>query len=980
VSDEGRKYWPITRTWAVRSKNSERDIATTDELSNVPVCFLLGSAGLGKTYETGRLAEIDRACGRNPIVVRLAELAQSATELGTRLEGLSKRLTAETVVYLNALDEIMLPVPSAAVVVGRWIRESLLPTGAWLRISCRSAVWPAILQTELHRIYPDAVTAILQPLSLRDIEIAAASEHLDGKAFLNAVKDASAESLAEQPLTLKVLLRIQCDEGILPNRRVDLFNRGVEILSREREDRVEAGAPAPDVPRLIDAAERLACFALLSGLETMAVEERAHTLSISELANLPRGGVDESLVRTLTRSALVDSNEPRQFRFAHRQFVEFLAGRRIASLLPHQVKALLASGLGWRSGVPGPLRETAAFAAMHSDAVADWLAECDPEVIGLSDVADDGLRRRATLNLLELFQRHALTAVQIWRTDLDVNGFRYAGAEDDLRPVLRERGPGAEDVLECALKLIADWQLVTMSEDLADLALDPTALGGVLDLLDNIPDDRLDNELIDAVTTHRVPEDRISRTAEFVLRRTGEAGLAAFATLVTGDTSGNLDAVAIRAAAALMTHVTRDGWEHVQAFLRSRPDLTRKVLEEGFHRERFLFSTAGERTGPASMAPEQLGELLCLLLETFPPENDPQHDDAHWVSPDDSARTERSQLISWLSEQQTPEAVATLRYVEQGLGDRYPWLRSARVTSERRFRLAQWRPLEPKTLVEILDAREKRLIRSDVDALDAVVEAIDSYARRLRQDRLGDLDDFWNRPNRGRPTPKDEQRASEKVCGAVRDYLREYAVTADREVQIVRRLTPAKAGGAPGSRPDVLCRVPASGTVTDAPIAVPLEVKLSFNPQARSGLQDQLAGRYIPQVAATGGVFVLVWMDAPRLSAAYRPLWPGLADARQDLGRLAEEENAKAGGTTEVRVAFIDASLPAAGSPARSRERKGPKTVSGTRTRPQTRKAPKTSRRAGKTHAPTSETKRRNRPGVSPKTRRRSTRGRKRTR
>jgi hypothetical protein len=40
---------------------------------------------------------------------------------------------------------------------------------------------------------------------------------------------------------------------------------------------------------LIDAAERLACFALLTGLETMAVEEHAGTLSTNQLANLPPG-------------------------------------------------------------------------------------------------------------------------------------------------------------------------------------------------------------------------------------------------------------------------------------------------------------------------------------------------------------------------------------------------------------------------------------------------------------------------------------------------------------------------------------------------------------------------------------------------------------------------------------------------------------------------------------------------------------------
>jgi hypothetical protein len=1405
------KRWPILRTWIASIKSKERETVSTADLQRIPICFLLGAAGLGKTHEIACLAEADRAQGKAPVVVRLAELAQSPSELSSRLEKVAKRLTGGSVVYLDALDEVLLPVPSAAVVVGRWIRESLFPTKARLRISCRSAVWPAFLHTELNQVYPDALTALLQPLTLEDVETAARSEGLDGKAFVNAVIEAGAEALAQQPLTLQVLLRIHEQQGAFPHRQLDLFSKGVELLAREREDRLESGTPAPDVPRLIDAAERLACFAILAGSETFAVDEGSDARSIASIVSLPRGGIDESVLRALRRTALIDSSEPRQFRFAHRQFAEFLAGRRIASLLPHQAKSLLASGLGWRTGVPGPLRETAAFAAMHNEPLAEWLAECDPEVIGTSDVADSGLRRRATLNLLNLFRSHALTAVQIWRTDLDVSGFRYAGPEDDLRPLLNERGAGIEDLLECAVKLISEWQLATMSEDLADLVLDPTAplharvsagyaivkfgtstsrtrlkpliaggpddpddelkgvalraiwpahlsaaelfnsatpprrrflmgaysgflmevdrsgfsadghlvealdwlrnyfrqsggllgverfaarvaraalgqlgdlavaqrlaallvaiaakhedsplgsersrrshkdehdepipwtassrralidalvdtgagtevwwvahdtrglldegdfqwllqratdhtlplerrtlyadvarmapwdgrsdnvdawlevrtiepivskipgslfveldspeaaearkwhrriqegarkprrrrlkpppaervrtvleraetddpayffalcreltleefsthygferfvtrtsgwataddsvrqrivasakrvlvaptddpeqirsealtsikgghahavwllldqepssletlgdawwnrwawylvrelhphlhgesddpkrdllrvlyrhtasgvraaaielatgpaegsanaLSGLLDLLEDTPDETLDRQLIDAISTRRVPEDRISQVAEFVLKRTGEAALSAFTALLRPEVSGNSDAIAIRAAAALMTHVTRVGWEYVQAFVRSRPDLAEKVLGEVFHRERFLSANADKKSGPAAMTPEQIGELLCLLLETFPPQKDPQHDGAHWVSPSDSARTARSQLLSWLSDQQTPQAVAALRYVEHRLGDQYPWLRNARVTAERRFRLAQWRPVEPRVVGEILEAREKRLIRSDVDALDAIVEAIEAYARGLRHDHLGDLDDFWNLPSRSRPSPKDEQRASEKIGGAIRDYLREYAVTADREVQVVRRLTPADAGGAPGSKPDVLCRIPAGATTTDTPIAVPLEVKLSFNPQARSGLQDQLVGRYIPQVAATGGVFVLVWMDAARLSSSHRPLWKTLAAAQQELNTLAANEKANTRTTADVRVTFVDASLPTVSTTSSGRQKKAKKSRAVKRPGSR-RRTPKASRATG---------------------------------
>jgi hypothetical protein len=47
-----------------------------------------------------------------------------------------------------------------------------------------------------------------------------------------------------------------------------------------------------------------------------------------------------------------------------------------------------------------------------------------------------------------------------------------------------------------------------------------------------------------------------------------------------------------------------------------------------------------------------------------------------------------------------------------------------------RFVFAEHRPLEPRTIEEILEANEKRLLRSDVDALDAV----EAYGDRLQMD------------------------------------------------------------------------------------------------------------------------------------------------------------------------------------------------------------------------------------------------------
>ena len=153
-----------------------------------------------------------------------------------------------------------------------------------------------------------------------------------------------------------MLISLAQRDGSLPHGRRELYEKAVVVLARETEDRVDWGTPAADVPALLDTAERLACFTLLSGTDIVALDDSTGAVRTSDLASLPAGR-EEALIRALARSALIDSSEHRHLRFAHRQIAEYLAGRRIASLPLHQAKAFLSSGLGWRSGVAGPFRD-----------------------------------------------------------------------------------------------------------------------------------------------------------------------------------------------------------------------------------------------------------------------------------------------------------------------------------------------------------------------------------------------------------------------------------------------------------------------------------------------------------------------------------------------------------------------------------------------------------------------------------------------
>ena len=1271
---------------------------------------------------------------------------------------------AATRFHLDALDEAMIPARGRWLAVKHWIEQDLPETGASIRITCRTAVWPKGLSDAIRGFCGSEsfATAYLQPLTEEDVDAAAESTGIDPNSVRAQIDKARAQSLALHPLTLRMLLELSKDGDSLPSTLKDLFDKGVRILARDRQDRWEIGTQIPLLPdKIVDVAERLACHTILTGRETVNLGDDvpASQLGLQELSDR----VAEDELRAVGSSGLCDSVAPKTFRFAHPQFAEYLAGRRLARLPMHQSRVFLAGPDGWRSGAAGPLRETAAFAAMFNTDLAEWLSSQDPEVVGLSDVADDALRRQAMLGLLDRFRSGTLAAGELYRGGIELRGFRYDGVETDLCSVLQERGDRCEHLLECAIFLITSWHISSMSNALADLALDSSAplhartsagrallkcgttgacerlkplVGGLpeddhdqlkgIALQCNWPDRLSPPELFNALTAKRRPsfngtyavflyeldadgfppaghvaagvrwatslsskpidtdslhrlcmriahaalrelddpeiasglvslmrywmkfwksplaplrEDShdarsndsaplyaarrvrrrlIERLAESVasskelrtlasrtpglrheedfqwLLQRGCDGeqtmavrenyleIAAFlpwqwrpgdvdawlrvvdvdpVKKILGNRSVDLDSERAkrlreqwkiiqdlnretetplldpspreRVLEVLALSETKDvgyfpnlcheltleprsthygfgrfltdtpGWReavpgtrtrivdaakrylsvktiaetmssklspnttHIGGldamwlvldrdsdWLKSRPEswwngwcryilaesipnmhgepvdpklrlvallnrsapssVCREVLhlllsnecrqrlsdalrlladqantrldeklcealEDGEVQEEdivnvveFVLRRAEERSLPTCRRilenarsqqegpqPEhvavallrnrpgaswpvmktyldadadrarrvlkvfadgdfygsgvigivptrQLGELAGMFLELFPPDSD---EDEGGVRPVDAVRLFRTRLISHLNDLRDEQSVDAFKRLEQQLVDRYPWLADARVRAERSYCLTRWSPV-PVDVIAKLNAETQILLRSDEDVVDGIECALDQYAEALRQDGKESVEDLWNTATGAAPSPKAEEHVSRKLCGVVRSYFRRYAVTADREIEIYRRSVSRADGGQPGSKVDILVQAPSCGLTSGDRIRVPIEVKLSSNDEATTGMKDQLVDRYMPQLGATHGVHVVVWMTAPnpeRLRPHHRPKWSCIEEARRALEeearRLSEERQVR------IRAVVVDGSL-----------------------------------------------------------------------
>ncbi len=471
--------WPLRRSWSVLSGHQGSSSAFTPELAEWPACVLLGFAGSGKTHELSVLVEADQGLGKVVSSHELLVEADSSDSLREFLNGLIETSEERTAFYLDGLDELLAQVPTAAKVLAKWVRTSVDVGGHSIRITCRTAIWQEVLQEALREIFgkEHVVVARLDPLCEEDLGVIATTEGIDTSAFLAEIRRVNAESLAQQPLTVRLLVKLFCEDGGLPESRLQLMQRGVTVLGRDRRQREKvSGIRSLSAAIQMRLAKRLACLRVLTGVEVVDLRDDAGrgTLTREELEYALEGEWDDVAASVLAvgASGLCEGEGEDRFRFFHRQIAEFLASEVIAGLPLHQCKAFLGCRLDGREYIAGPLRETAAFAAMQCSEIANWISAVDPEVIGMSEVADDGLKRRAANGLLDAFRKGQYTDSQVWTAGIDWRGFQHPEIASDILSIIERRRSENDDVLRAAVAMAEACELSSVADGLAELALD----------------------------------------------------------------------------------------------------------------------------------------------------------------------------------------------------------------------------------------------------------------------------------------------------------------------------------------------------------------------------------------------------------------------------------------------------------------------------------------------------------------------------
>ncbi len=467
------------------------------DISHIPCLALLGEPGIGKT-ETMKTeqAAIDaavasdggvtlwlnlRTCGSEQ---RLIDKLFESSEFTSWMEG-----DHHLHVFLDSLDECLLRVDTVAALLVEELGDCPVERLS-LRIGCRTAEWPILLEEGLREQWPEGGFEAyeLAPLRRADVAEAATSNELDPEAFLRALDEVGAVPLAIKPVTLGFLMGSYRATGGFPTKQADLYEEGCRRLCEERSDNRRAGVGrtgglTPD--QRLAVATRIAAvtvfsnkYAVWTGVQPDMLDEEDVLVRALAGGTESVGGdefpVGEDAVREALGTGLFSARGPERLGWAHQTYAEFLAARYLVQrgMTTEKTMSLVVHPEDEEGRLVPQLHETAAWLASMSAEVFRTLTEVDPEVLLRSDVASVDTEGRAALvgTLLRLYDEERLLDIG-WAPRDRYKKLDHPGLDEQLRAYIVD-GEKTLSARRVALDIAEARELRSLQDDAAEVALD----------------------------------------------------------------------------------------------------------------------------------------------------------------------------------------------------------------------------------------------------------------------------------------------------------------------------------------------------------------------------------------------------------------------------------------------------------------------------------------------------------------------------
>ncbi len=222
------------------------DLVTFEAIAESPCLVLLGEPGIGKTHaiqaEQDCLSNKIRQEGGQALPLDLRSFASEDRLVRKLFENQIftswVKGTHHLHIFLDSLDECLLRIDTVATLLVDELKEYRDELERLhLRITCRTAVWPRVLEEGLKELWGKDFVGVYELVPLRRVDVreAANANGIDPDAFLQEVNTKNAVPLAIKPITLNFLLNTYCRNGrFSPAQKLhELYLEGCRRLCEE---------------------------------------------------------------------------------------------------------------------------------------------------------------------------------------------------------------------------------------------------------------------------------------------------------------------------------------------------------------------------------------------------------------------------------------------------------------------------------------------------------------------------------------------------------------------------------------------------------------------------------------------------------------------------------------------------------------------------------------------------------------------------
>jgi hypothetical protein len=366
--------------------NNDRESSSFEAHFGKSIIVLLGNPGDGKSTLFRSMAQ------REPNAV-FVPVREFLTYEPSRWNG--------KVLYLDGLDEERGRTTDGRGIVAS-VCQRLESIGTQkFRLSCRSADWYGDFDLNLLKgiAIPesDAVTLRLKGFTDEDIRTVLKGTGIESDVFLEKAEGIGIVELLRNPLNLELVVGIVKANGSWPSTKAGLYEVAVKKLVSEMNEVHTLGGPQYSVTKLLEQAEDLSAYQLLSDASGFSLSAANKSDSYPSIIDFVEDG---NLAKASLGRRVFRSDDPLKVAPYHRSIAEFLAARALARRVDNGLPVNRAMALitGTDGGVLSEFRGLCAWLATLSVRFADSLVQRDPlGVLIYGDVPSMPPGRRASL-------------------------------------------------------------------------------------------------------------------------------------------------------------------------------------------------------------------------------------------------------------------------------------------------------------------------------------------------------------------------------------------------------------------------------------------------------------------------------------------------------------------------------------------------------------------------------------------------------